>query len=162
MDLLMPHMDGADATLAIRQHYPHIQVIALTSFKEDDLIKQALAAGAIGYLLKNVTADELAEAIYAAHAGRPTLALEATQVGVEEIAQSTEGRWYIPLCVLGLLVSLSPWLLSPCLPVGRVANPRSPAYRTTKSLFRETTRRLFSRILEQVPIAATVIIAQKR
>jgi len=88
MDLLMPHMDGTEATLAIRQHYPHIQVIALTSFKEDDLIKRVLEAGAIGYLLKNVTADELADAICAAHAGRPTLALEATQVLIRQTRQS--------------------------------------------------------------------------
>lgn len=88
MDLLMPHMDGAEATLAIRKHYPHIQVIALTSFKEDDLIKRVLAAGAIGYLLKNVTADELADAIYAAHAGHPTLALEATQLLIRQTHQN--------------------------------------------------------------------------
>ena len=88
MDLVMPHMDGAEATLAIRKHYPHIQVIALTSFKEDDLIKRVLAAGAIGYLLKNVTADELADAIYAAHAGHPTLALEATQLLIRQTRQN--------------------------------------------------------------------------
>lgn len=79
MDLVMPGMDGATATKAIRQTCPQIQVIALTSFKEDDLVQGALAAGAIGYLLKNVTADELAVAIRSAHAGRPTLAPEATQ-----------------------------------------------------------------------------------
>jgi NarL family two-component system response regulator LiaR len=88
MDLVMPHMDGAEATLTIRKHYPHIQVIALTSFKEDDLIKRVLAAGAIGYLLKNVTADELADAIYAAHAGHPTLALEATQLLIRQTRQN--------------------------------------------------------------------------
>ncbi len=55
-----------------------MQVIALTSFPEEDLVTSALDAGAIGYLLKNVTANELADAIRAAHAGRPTLAPEAT------------------------------------------------------------------------------------
>jgi NarL family two-component system response regulator LiaR len=54
-------------------------VIALTSFKEDDLVTGALQAGAIGYLLKNVSADELANAIRAARAGKPTLAAEAAQ-----------------------------------------------------------------------------------
>jgi len=88
MDLIMPHMDGAEATLAIRKHYPHIQVIALTSFKEDDLIKRVLEAGAIGYLLKNVSADELADAICAAHAGRPTLTLEATQLLIRQTRQN--------------------------------------------------------------------------
>jgi NarL family two-component system response regulator LiaR len=79
MDLVMPGMDGAAATKAIRERCPEIQVIALTSFKEQDLVQGALQAGAIGYLLKNITADELADAIRAAHAGRPTLAPEAAQ-----------------------------------------------------------------------------------
>lgn len=79
MDLVMPVMDGAAATRAIRERCPNIQVIALTSFKEESLVQGALRAGAIAYLLKNVTADELAEAIRAAHAGRPTLAPEAAQ-----------------------------------------------------------------------------------
>jgi two-component system, NarL family, response regulator LiaR len=79
MDLVMPEMDGAAATRAIREKHPHIQVIVLTSFKEENLIEDALKAGAIGYLLKNVSADELASAIRSARAGRPTLAPEATQ-----------------------------------------------------------------------------------
>jgi len=83
MDLVMPRMDGAAATRAIREHCPQIQVIALTSFKEKELVQRALEAGAIGYLLKNVTADELADAIRAAHAGRPTLAPEAAQALIQ-------------------------------------------------------------------------------
>lgn len=79
MDLVMPEMDGAAATRAIREHDPAVQVIVLTSFKEDDLVQGALKAGAIGYLLKNVSADDLARAIRAAAAGKPTLAPEATQ-----------------------------------------------------------------------------------
>jgi NarL family two-component system response regulator LiaR len=79
MDLVMPGMDGAQATLAIREECPAIQVIALTSFKEKELVEAAVEAGAIGYLLKNVSADELARAIREAHAGRPTLAPEAAQ-----------------------------------------------------------------------------------
>jgi two-component system, NarL family, response regulator LiaR len=80
MDLVMPGMDGATATQAIRENCPNIQVIALTSFKEDDLVQRTLKAGAIGYLLKNVSANELVSAIRAAHAGRPTLAPEAAHV----------------------------------------------------------------------------------
>jgi len=83
MDLVMPGMDGAAATRAIREQCPDIQVIALTSFKEKDLVEGALQAGAIGYLLKNVSADELADAIRAAHAGRSTLAPEAAQVLIQ-------------------------------------------------------------------------------
>src|SRR6266511_2345583 len=83
MDMVMPDMDGAAATRVIRQQFPQVQVIALTSFKEGDLVKNALNAGAIGYLLKDVSADELAEAIRAAHAGRATLSPEAAQALVE-------------------------------------------------------------------------------
>ena len=83
MDLVMPGMDGAAATRAIRAQYPHIQVIALTSFKEEELVQGALQAGAIGYLLKNVSADELAGAIRAAHSGRPTLAPEAAEALIQ-------------------------------------------------------------------------------
>lgn len=90
MDLVMPGMDGAEATRAIREQCPEIQVIALTSFKEEDLIQGALQAGAISYLLKNVTADELAEAIRAAHAGRPTLAPEATAALIHAATRPSE------------------------------------------------------------------------
>jgi len=83
MDLVMPGMDGASATQAIRDNCPETQVIALTSFKEQELVQGALKAGAIGYLLKNVSADELVGAIRAAHAGKPTLAPEAANVLIQ-------------------------------------------------------------------------------
>jgi NarL family two-component system response regulator LiaR len=83
MDMVLPLMDGATATRAIRQQFPQIQIVALTSFKEGELIKKALEAGAIGYLLKDVSADELARAIRSAHAGRVTLSPEAAQALVQ-------------------------------------------------------------------------------
>ena len=83
MDLVMPDMDGATTTRLIRERCPDIQVVALTSFKERDLVQGALQAGAIGYLLKDISADELANAIRAAYAGKPTLASEAAQVLIE-------------------------------------------------------------------------------
>jgi NarL family two-component system response regulator LiaR len=83
MDLMMPGMDGATATGLIKEKCPQIQVIALTSFKEKELVEGALQAGAIGYLLKDVSADELASAIRAAAAGKPTLAPEAAQVLIQ-------------------------------------------------------------------------------
>jgi NarL family two-component system response regulator LiaR len=66
MDLLMPEMDGIAATRAIRQTYPNVQIIALTSFSDQDLVQRALQAGAAGYVLKNAPIDELANAIRAA------------------------------------------------------------------------------------------------
>jgi two-component system, NarL family, response regulator LiaR len=83
MDLMMPEMSGAAATATIRSQWPQVQVIALTSFQEKELVREALQAGAIGYLLKNVSADDLAAAIREAHAGRSTLAPEAIQALIQ-------------------------------------------------------------------------------
>jgi NarL family two-component system response regulator LiaR len=88
MDMAMPDMDGASATRRIRSQSETIRVIALTSFKEEILVQSALQAGAIGYLLKDVTADELAQAIRAAHAGRATLSPEAAQAVVHAASQA--------------------------------------------------------------------------
>jgi NarL family two-component system response regulator LiaR len=87
MDLVMPEMSGADAARAIRERCPEVQVIALTSFQDKELVQEALRAGAISYLLKNVSANELADAIRAAHSGRSTLAPEAAQALVQSATQ---------------------------------------------------------------------------
>jgi two-component system, NarL family, response regulator LiaR len=78
MDVVMPEMGGVDATQQIVGLGKPIKIIILTSFHEQDRVEQALKAGATSYLLKNVTAEELALAIRAAYAGRSTLAPEAT------------------------------------------------------------------------------------
>jgi len=83
MDLVMPKMDGPAAIRAIRERWPQVQIVALTSFQEPDLVRKALQAGAISYLLKHVSAEDLTEAIRAAHAGQPTLAPEAAQVLIQ-------------------------------------------------------------------------------
>jgi NarL family two-component system response regulator LiaR len=77
MDLRMPEVDGIAATRAIRERLPDVQVIALTGFLEGELVHDALQAGAIGFLLKDASPDQLAEAIRSAHAGHPTLAPDA-------------------------------------------------------------------------------------
>ena len=87
MDMVMQSMDGAAATRLIRKKSPATQVIALTSFKDDILVKSALQAGAISYLLKGVSASELAHAIQAAHAGRPTISAEATEALIQAASQ---------------------------------------------------------------------------
>ena len=79
MDLVMPGMGGVDAIRLIRERYPWIKVIALTSFPEEELVQAALAAGAMSYLLKTISANNLAAAIRAAHSGQPVMAPEATQ-----------------------------------------------------------------------------------
>ena len=79
MDMQMPGMDGLQATQAIRNQYPQVRVLALTSFYNENLVRQALHAGAIGYLVKGVSARELAEAIRLAQAGNTILSQEASQ-----------------------------------------------------------------------------------
>ncbi len=69
MDLVMPELDGIGAIAEIKRVYPEIEIVALTSFIEEDKVTAALEAGASGYLLKDAEADEVAEAIRAVHAG---------------------------------------------------------------------------------------------
>ncbi len=85
MDLLMPKMDGVTATKAIKERWPQIQVIALTSFKEKEYVEGALKAGARGYLLKDVSADELVNAIRLAVAGQPSLSPEAARILIQNV-----------------------------------------------------------------------------
>ena len=87
MDMLMPGMDGIEATRAMRNRHPDVQVVALSSFHDPDLVQRAMQAGAIGYLVKGISAAELAAAIRSAHAGRPSLTMEA----VEALVQATKG-----------------------------------------------------------------------
>ena len=79
MDMIMPRMDGLEATRLIRQACPATQVIGLTSYDDNDHVEQAFKAGAIGYLMKNVTGEMLANAIRKAHQGEAILAPEAAQ-----------------------------------------------------------------------------------
>lgn len=88
MDLVMPDMDGSQATRLILEDFPQVKVIILTSFHEQDLIEQALKAGAISYMLKNTSAKELAQAIRAAHDGRSILAPEA----LDTLIQATRSK----------------------------------------------------------------------
>ena len=85
MDLVMPDLSGAETTRRLRANWPQVQVIALTSFEEQDLVRDVLQAGAISYLLKNVSMSELAAAIHKAHAGRSTLAPEAAHALINHV-----------------------------------------------------------------------------
>ena len=87
MDVVMPTMDGPTATTKIRQAFPHIQIIALTTFLEPELVENALKAGAISYLLKDVGAGKLAEAIRAAARGQPTIDSSAAHLLVPRAGQ---------------------------------------------------------------------------
>lgn len=87
MDMVMPGMDGPAAIRAIRRLCPRAQIIALTSFKEQELVQEAIQAGALGFLYKNVSSDELIRAIRAAASGQPTIAPEALQALIRTHAQ---------------------------------------------------------------------------
>ncbi|MGD2049611.1 MAG: response regulator transcription factor [Chloroflexota bacterium] len=87
MDMVMPVMDGSEATRRIIALGKPVKIIVLTSFHEQNLVEQALQAGATSYLLKNVTAEELATAIRAAYSGHSTLAPEATEALINATRQ---------------------------------------------------------------------------
>ncbi|MBC1224969.1 response regulator transcription factor [Nostoc sp. UCD121] len=90
MDLMMVGMNGAEATRAIRKKYPEIQVLILTSFLANDLVQQAMQAGAIGYLLKGISIDELADTIRAAAIGRSMLTAEVIQALLQPSKPSSQ------------------------------------------------------------------------
>lgn len=85
MDLMMPVMDGIEATACIRRELPDTEVIALTSVLEDTAVIGAVRAGAIGYLLKDAGSDELVRAIKAAVAGQVQLSAQAAAFLMREV-----------------------------------------------------------------------------
>ena len=86
MDLVMPDMDGIEATKSIRSLCPDTKVIVLTSFTEDEKLFPAIKAGANGYLLKNVSPGDLVTAIKAAHRGEAQLNPEIARRLMEEVS----------------------------------------------------------------------------
>ena len=90
MDLMMPGMDGVTATRSIKECLPGVQIVVLTSFPEDELVQNAIKAGAIGYLMKNVSVRELEAAIRSAYSGKMTLSPEAAQSLVRATQQAAE------------------------------------------------------------------------
>jgi NarL family two-component system response regulator LiaR len=73
MDLVMPRLDGIEATRRIVEQYPRAHILVLTSFAADDKVFPAIKAGALGYLLKDSGPDQLVQAIHQVHRGEPSL-----------------------------------------------------------------------------------------
>jgi NarL family two-component system response regulator LiaR len=97
MDMVMPVMDGPTATRLIREQFPEVQVVALTSFDEEEIVHRAIEAGAVGYLFKDVEEDELIDAIRSARKGRPVLAPEAMKALMHRTADPVESPAVEPL-----------------------------------------------------------------
>ncbi|MDN4600680.1 response regulator transcription factor [Paenibacillus sp. F6_3S_P_1C] len=89
MDLMMPVMNGAEATKAIMTEFPGLKIVMLTSFLEDDLVVQAIEAGAVSYVLKTVSADELIYALQGAYRGMPVMTGDVSQALTRGIRQRT-------------------------------------------------------------------------
>lgn len=90
MDLIMPRVDGISAIRTIHEKLPDVQLIALTSSKDEDMVRGALQAGAGSYMLKTATIEELAASVRAAYAGRHTLSPEAADVLIQAAARRPE------------------------------------------------------------------------
>ncbi len=106
MDLVMPRKTGIEAIREIRVKLPEAKIIALTSFQEPEMVKEALREGAISYLLKNVSGEDLVMAIHSAYSGKPTIAPEVTLnlVKHEKQKESIEALTHREKEVLSLMV----------------------------------------------------------
>ncbi len=90
MDLLMPGMDGIEATRQITSHQPGARILVLTSFAADNQVFPAIKAGAVGYLLKDSSPDELVRAIRQVHRGEPALHPRIARKLLQEVARPIE------------------------------------------------------------------------
>lgn len=97
MDLVMPRLDGIAATRQVKSITDQVKVIVLTSFTEDDKVFPAIQAGASGYLLKDVSPDDLVEAIRAAFHGEARLHPEITRMLMEQVARPANPKHAPPV-----------------------------------------------------------------
>ncbi|MNM77082.1 Transcriptional regulatory protein LiaR [compost metagenome] len=89
MDLMMPNMNGAEATKEVLSRFPGVKIVILTSFLEDDLVVQAVEAGAVSYVLKTVSAEELIYALQGAFRGMPVMTGDVAQALTRGLRQRT-------------------------------------------------------------------------
>ncbi|BBH21603.1 transcriptional regulatory protein LiaR [Paenibacillus baekrokdamisoli] len=89
MDLMMPQMDGVEATRIIMKEFPHLKIVMLTSFLEDEKVVAAIEAGAVSYVLKTVSAEELIYALNGAAKGMPVMTSDVSQALTRGLRQRT-------------------------------------------------------------------------
>src|SRR6185295_424465 len=87
MDMIMPGMNGIEATRQIHEQFPQIRELALSSFQDEEGVRSMIAAGAVGYILKTSSIDDIAHTIRAAHAGKSVFSPEITQALLRSPAQ---------------------------------------------------------------------------
>jgi NarL family two-component system response regulator LiaR len=92
MDLVMPRMDGIEATRRITEAHPKTKILVLTSFAADDKVFPAVKAGALGYLLKDSSPEELLEAIHRVHRGEPSLESAIARKVLQEISHPSAAK----------------------------------------------------------------------
>jgi NarL family two-component system response regulator LiaR len=97
MDLMMPIMNGAQATKEIVAIHPDLKIVILTSFMEDNLVVQAVEAGAVSYVLKTVSAEELIHALDGVSKGLPVMTGEVAQALTRGIRQQSVQKTYVNL-----------------------------------------------------------------
>jgi NarL family two-component system response regulator LiaR len=104
MDLVMPEIGGVEAIQRIKEMQPDVQIIAMTSFQEEELVRQAFEAGATSYLMKDISLEDLETAIRAAHNGIPTLSPEATKILIQQTTAAPEPDFALTSRELEVLV----------------------------------------------------------
>jgi NarL family two-component system response regulator LiaR len=90
MDLVMPRRGGIDAITEIKKEFPEARILVLTSFAEDDMVFPAIKAGALGYLLKDSSPEQLIQAIHDVYLGYTTLHPSIARMLVEELNQKSD------------------------------------------------------------------------
>ncbi len=97
MDIRMPKMDGVQCTKILKENYPNIKIIILTTFDDDEFVYNALKFGASGYLLKGVSMDELVEAISTVHSGKAMINPDIATKVVRLFSQMAQTDYTIPV-----------------------------------------------------------------
>lgn len=147
MDILMPDMGGIEAIKTILPNWPDIKIIAMTSFEEEELVKEAIASGAIGFLMKNASIDELATAIRNAYAGKPTLAPEAAQILMNAASRPPEPDYDLTRRELDVLTQI-------------VEGKTNPEIAEILSISRSTVKTHVSNILGKLNVNSRVEVVK--